>query len=258
MTPHIPAISVRQPWASLITSGAKTIETRPKPTKHRGWIAIHAAASTVGWRQAGLSSWRRDTDPGPWHDMFAADPDQVPGIRLSTSDDGEHWQASADPKVWPLGAVVGTARIVDCVPIIGATDGVEQAWMPHIAEAHDWASLLHWKGQDRSRPENLSTGLHLWETADIAGQLPLGDFTPGRWAYLLEDAKPTTERCPVCLGRGFVQQSNGLGGAWGEDGLGSWSDCPHCWQSAASTMPSGKSNPIPAKGQQSVPWRWRP
>ncbi len=37
------AISLTQPWASLMAIGAKRIETRGWPTKFRGWVAIHAA-----------------------------------------------------------------------------------------------------------------------------------------------------------------------------------------------------------------------
>lgn len=37
------AISLWQPWASLIAAGVKSIETRGWPTNYRGQIAIHAA-----------------------------------------------------------------------------------------------------------------------------------------------------------------------------------------------------------------------
>lgn len=37
------AISLWQPWASLMANGSKLIETRSWPTEHRGLIAIHAA-----------------------------------------------------------------------------------------------------------------------------------------------------------------------------------------------------------------------
>lgn len=36
------ALSVRQPWASLIADGVKTIEVRSWPTKHRGPLLICA------------------------------------------------------------------------------------------------------------------------------------------------------------------------------------------------------------------------
>lgn len=37
------ALTLHQPWASLVAAGAKTIETRSWPTKYRGRLAIHAA-----------------------------------------------------------------------------------------------------------------------------------------------------------------------------------------------------------------------
>lgn len=36
------AITIRQPWASLIALGYKRMETRSWNTKVRGWVAIHA------------------------------------------------------------------------------------------------------------------------------------------------------------------------------------------------------------------------
>lgn len=45
MTRHltVPAISLWQPWASLMASGHKSIETRSWSTHLRGLVAIHAA-----------------------------------------------------------------------------------------------------------------------------------------------------------------------------------------------------------------------
>ncbi len=37
------AISLTQPWATLMAIGAKGVETRSWKTVYRGWIAIHAA-----------------------------------------------------------------------------------------------------------------------------------------------------------------------------------------------------------------------
>ncbi len=41
------AITLWQPWASLIAIGAKKIETRSWATKYRGPLAIHAAIKAV-------------------------------------------------------------------------------------------------------------------------------------------------------------------------------------------------------------------
>lgn len=44
-TAPMKALTVRQPWATLIALGIKRIETRTRDTKHRGPLAIHAAAT---------------------------------------------------------------------------------------------------------------------------------------------------------------------------------------------------------------------
>jgi hypothetical protein len=41
MTPNIPALSIRQPWAELILLGRKTIELRTWSTNYRGQLWIH-------------------------------------------------------------------------------------------------------------------------------------------------------------------------------------------------------------------------
>ena len=42
------ALSLTQPWASLLVSGKKRIETRSWATQYRGWLAIHAAKTFPG------------------------------------------------------------------------------------------------------------------------------------------------------------------------------------------------------------------
>jgi len=48
---NIPVLSVRQPWASLIAEGVKTIEIRKWVTDERGPLAIHASRTldTAGY-----------------------------------------------------------------------------------------------------------------------------------------------------------------------------------------------------------------
>lgn len=42
------ALSVRQPWATFIIDGLKTIEVRSWPTKFRGRLAIHVSQKLAG------------------------------------------------------------------------------------------------------------------------------------------------------------------------------------------------------------------
>lgn len=41
--PEIRALTLHQPWASLVAWGVKHYETRPRPLSYRGPLAIHAA-----------------------------------------------------------------------------------------------------------------------------------------------------------------------------------------------------------------------
>lgn len=41
----IPALTVRQPWASLLVDGVKPLDVRPWATRYRGPLLIHAGAT---------------------------------------------------------------------------------------------------------------------------------------------------------------------------------------------------------------------
>lgn len=79
------ALSLLQPWASLVAAGAKRYETRSWGTDYRGPLAIHASKSAFEGREYFLSS--------------------------------EVAQAALDGLCWldlPRGAIVATARLTDC------------------------------------------------------------------------------------------------------------------------------------------------
>lgn len=93
MTGPMPAISLWQPWATLIVIGAKRIETRDWPAPRKFWgqrIAIHAA-----------KHWTREEHEIASEGYFIEALRTVPG-----------------PNV-PRGCVVGTVILVRCVQIIG-------------------------------------------------------------------------------------------------------------------------------------------
>lgn len=56
----VKALTLWQPWASLIAFGEKKVETRCWSTKFRGLLAIHAAAKTPNW--LGSSRFNDDFD----------------------------------------------------------------------------------------------------------------------------------------------------------------------------------------------------
>ena len=87
------AISLHQPYASLVATGAKLIETRSWPTKYLGLICIHA----------GL---RRNTNELIGHGSCWG---ICAGLRVRMgSPESQLWTAL------PFGAIVAVANIVDC------------------------------------------------------------------------------------------------------------------------------------------------
>lgn len=238
------ALTCKQPEASLVTLGVVSVLTRSWNTDYRGPLAIHAGASdkairhgfTIGdWR-----TYRADAVSAPHpepHRMYA----RAPGATRPESS-----------VPLPIGAIVATCRLVDVVPILDVvqTENHPGRWL-EVGTSRSYLSL--W------RP-----GAAIAERLD--DQLPYGDFTPGRWAWLLEDVKPTTERCPACWGR-QTWDENGI-----ESGKRTTCDpaadvCPRCSAFAkyevrcslrCSTCDGkGTCDPIPARGRQGL-WRWTP
>lgn len=106
------ALSLTQPWATLVAIGAKQVETRSWATKHRGLIAIHAAK--------GFPAWAKD---------------QCYSIRFADA----LWP-KADPKTviadlikeLPFGAIVAVASIVACK----STNyfGLQSSWTQDLSD----------------------------------------------------------------------------------------------------------------------------
>jgi hypothetical protein len=83
----VKAISLWQPWASLLACGAKQYETRSWATKYRGLIAIHAAKK-----------------PYSHYDYSCSFYDAVNKARIGPL---------------PYGVIVATAELVECWECIG-------------------------------------------------------------------------------------------------------------------------------------------
>lgn len=232
------ALTIHQPYPSLIAHGIKEWETRPHPPA--GWpgipegtrrmpgcrvepgetVLIHAAAK----RPVHLSR------VGEWfvHSRFT-EPESGPEIRrLGSVHNGElvpdrYERGLAIPM--PLGAVVATARITDVVPIdvVPYPHGMDRwVWAP--PGRLDYCQLVYHEDYG-------GVGEH---PVDISDQLPYGDWTPGRWAWRLGDVRKLDE--PV---REYLKPC-GIGNqCWGED------CCP-------SPLHGGV---VPVRGRQGV---WRP
>jgi activating signal cointegrator 1 len=234
------ALTLHQPYASLVALGVKRIETRSWATSYRGPIAIHAGAGPP-WGVGVIGEWLAQTAArergrtAPWrlYNVKSIGPDDPPSHPL------------------PLGAVVATATLADVVPIKAAgltTRADADATRVTGAVVADFEGAAYYR--PGVEPGELSR--------DVSDQLPYGDFTPGRFAWLLEDVKPTTERCPACWGAGgFKADTTSLYGIpGGED----WSHpCDLC-NPHPNAAPPGDGfgcDPVPAKGRQGL-WEWAP
>lgn len=154
------ALTLWQPWASLVALGVKTIETRSWATRYRGELAIHAA--------------KRPADPADMIRLVADNRDVfdrwlVAG--LITED------RTAD--CYPMGAVVATCNLVACVSVGQlTTDGHEVT----------------------------------------AEELSFGDYTAGRYAWILRDVRPVNPPVSVSGRQGLWDWQTGTDPAAVEQG----------------------------------------
>ena len=82
------ALSIRQPWASLIMRAGKDIENRNWPTKFRGRVLVHAAKGCTRAEWEGAIEFAEDVLDRP---------------------------IKADLKTIARGGIIGSVEIVDCV-----------------------------------------------------------------------------------------------------------------------------------------------
>ena len=165
------AIVVRQPWATLIALGVKTIETRPcppnGPMRPEGVRGLPGLAIERGERIA-IVAGRDKADVGkvglaPWEPLM--DPASPGRLRERMA----------------LGAVIATVVVVDAVQV--TTRG-----RSFIDSYEDEGVLPHQRGELWLIGTKNPTG---GTPTRIGEQAPYGDFTPGRWGWLLTDPKRT-------------------------------------------------------------------
>lgn len=180
-------LTAHQPWPALISSGVKKIETRPTSTKYRGLVAIHA----------GLS---RDTFWALWHGAHQGPPKSAAWMVLDAlgyettwgePEDGTGcieacwWDTSCSSTILPLGAVVAVAELTDVLPIVDDPDDLPDS--PACLEVDHPGWLVFW-------PEGV---VDREDTIDCSDQLPFGDFSPGRFGWLLDNVRQLARPVPM-------------------------------------------------------------
>jgi activating signal cointegrator 1 len=109
------ALTLTQPWATLVAIGAKKIETRSWSTSYRGSIAIHAAK--------GFPKWAREFTQ-----------EQVCSQAVCFSQ----WPPLGYPW-YPLGFVLATGRLVHCMLTQQVPHLLPTLWTPREREFGDYA-----------------------------------------------------------------------------------------------------------------------
>lgn len=120
------ALTILQPWASLIAIEAKLIETRSWYTSHRGELAIHAGRSLAHWRLI----WEEPFRAAITVDCPASDLAQLAngthGYPCETAASAQLFTAWRD-RALALGRVVAVAELVTRRPFAGRDHG---SWTP--------------------------------------------------------------------------------------------------------------------------------
>jgi len=140
----VKALSLTQPWATLVVDGRKRIETRSWTTAYRGPLAIHASKAMT------QDAWDL------WRDLT------VEGIDVTVAE---------------RGAILGTVELVDVVRVMPPRgDGPHQGW------------------HRDSHRTGIPIGMR-WELTEFEQEV--GDFTPGRFAWLLTSPVRYPEPIPA-------------------------------------------------------------
>lgn len=212
MTDDVRAITLYPEHAELFRLKLRTTETRSRPTKWRGRLLLHAGV----------------------RDEHSAVAQRSPRTRAALD---------AMPHGDPLtkGAVVASCVLTDCVPMVDS--GEEGAIRTLNVDANGSLWIV-----EPQTDEEADDGPPEWR--DVSDQLPFGDFTPGRYAWLLGDVQPTTSRCPRCWGSGYeVEPFVTAGGGW------AWRACSYCIDGDHLVRGVGHCEPVSMRGKQGL---WKP
>src|SRR5829696_2964527 len=95
------ALSIKQPWAELIITGAKDVENRSQRTSFRGRFAVHVSLKRASYEDLGLEAIPRDLrDP----------------VKRA-------WEQNSS-----AGRVIGTVELVDCIRVSNSIWAIDNYW----------------------------------------------------------------------------------------------------------------------------------
>lgn len=158
------AITIWQPWASLLACGAKQYETRSWKTDYRGQIAIHAAAKK------------------PLELLINTDSDILKTMSQALFGH-PFYQINTEFCKLPLGAIIATAELVNCWHIVY-----------HPGADVDVAKHIN-IGAELDVPKH-HPDFHRY-IVPTEQEMMFGDWTPGRYAWEFANIKILPEPIPA-------------------------------------------------------------
>jgi activating signal cointegrator 1 len=154
------AISIWQPWASLIAIGAKKYETRSWETSYRGPIAIHAASiqmKTVMANVFPLGKWTYAPD-------YEAKRSFLKKIKEVFSDYSPIEDIESFLDELPTGCVIATAELVACHKIVlyggRGISSTDPGWI-------ETESGIYEPSENEAAFGNWACGRYAWELSNV-------------------------------------------------------------------------------------------
>lgn len=144
------SLTVCEPFATLLTIGAKSIETRSWATTYTGWLAIHASKTTPAWAKDYFR-----------HSRFAREAFE---------------RAEISFHALPLGCVIGRVYLYGCRRVEGVRDSLseqERDFGDYSDGRYAWLT----RNPLRHEPIAASGRLGLWKWEPPVG-LRLGEVSP--------------------------------------------------------------------------------
>lgn len=176
------AITLYQPWATLVALGKKKIETRSWKTDYRGPLAIHVAKKFTGEQRylccGGSSLYEPFTsalkgvfwDTQTIHKKFGFAGGIIydgPATRYFEIQDNYH-----------LGCVIAVCNLVDVVEILDYERG----------------RLV---SSENISDDEFTIDIDYIKIPPPEPELSFGDYTPGRYAWMLRDVRMLEKPIPV-------------------------------------------------------------
>jgi activating signal cointegrator 1 len=154
------ALTLTQPWASLVALGKKRIETRSWETLYRGPLLIHAGKGLgpVGGMHGLVELVRQDVF---WDALIPLRPSVFNAEGLAK-------------RALPFGAIVAVCDLVDCV-LTWPSWASDEPWFTGQREGETWAVPPPAGSDERA----------------------FGDYSPGRFAWLLANVRALPKPIPA-------------------------------------------------------------